>query len=805
VGKSRLFYEFIHSHRTHGWLVLESASVSYGKATAYLPLIDLLKNYFKIEDRDDTRAVRAKVTGSMLTLDEDLKNFVPPVLWLLEALPDDPAFLALEPAQRRRRTLEAIRRLVLRESRVQPLLVVFEDLHWVDGETQAFLDSLAESLPTAAILLAVNYRPEYQHGWGRKTYYRQLRIDPLSPESAEALLTALLGEDASVGPLRRLLIERTEGNPLFLEESVRALVEMRALVGERGGYRLMKAPETIQVPATAQAILAARMDRLPAEQKRLLQAASVVGKDVSFVLLQAITDLEEDALRTGLAQLQAGEFLYEASLLTDLEYTFKHALTHEVAYRSLLGERRRQLHAAIVEALERLHADRLGEQVELLAHHAERGELRDKTVEYLRQAGAKAVARSANRQAVGFFEQALTLLEELPPTMEVLTASLDTCVALGPALIALNGAAAPPVEKLYLRARDLVDRLGDTSRRFPVLWGLWFVNYSCGRYPAARDAGERLLEVAQSGDDTGQLLEAHHALWATLTAMGEPTEAVVHQERGVTLYDRGRHASQAFVYGGHDAGACCRYQMAVNRWLLGYPDRALDALQDARRLAEELQHPLTTAITLWFAAWLHHQRGEREATAATAERMLSFGTEHGFATWIDAALVLPHAARGERLGADALADLHRRVLAARGAKWRHVFCLSILAELYAESGYVDDGCRLLRSISVEDRHAFYAPEVHRIEGELLLRMAAPAPEEAERYFRRAIELARGRAQKSLELRAATSLARLLAARGRREDARGLLAPIYDWFTEGFATADLTVAKTLLDTFATPSN
>jgi class 3 adenylate cyclase len=406
VGKSRLYYEFIHSHRTHGWLVVESASVSYGKATAYLPLVDLLKSYFKISDRDDTRALRAKVTGTMLTLDEALKESVPPILWLLDALAEGQPLPGLEPAQRRQRVQEAVKRLVLRESRVQPVLLVFEDLHWVDSETQAFLDSLLESLPTAAILLAVNYRPEYQHRWGSKTYYRQLRIDPLPLASAEEMLETLLGSGASVDPLRRLLVQRTEGNPLFLEESVRALVETGVLVGERGAYRLTRSPDAIRVPDTVQTILAARIDRLPPAEKRLLQAASVVGKDVPFPLLEAVAGLSDDELRRGLGQLQAAEFIYEARLFPDLEYTFKHALTHEVAYGSLLQERRRVLHAGLVEAIERLYCDRLGEQVELLAHHALRGALADRAVEYLRLAGTKAVARSANREAIGLFEQA---------------------------------------------------------------------------------------------------------------------------------------------------------------------------------------------------------------------------------------------------------------------------------------------------------------------------------------------------------------------------------------------------------------
>ena len=556
---------------------------------------------------------------------------------------------------------------------MQPLLLVFEDLHWVDGETQAFLDSFVESLPTAALLLAINYRPEYQHAWTRKTYYRQLRVDPLPPESADVLLTVLLGEDASVAPLRRLLIARTEGNPLFLEESVRALVETRALVGDRGHYRLARAEETIQVPATVQAILAARIDRLAPEHKRLLQSASVVGKDVPLVLLRAIAGLEDAALHAGLAALQAAEFVYETSLFPDLEYTFKHALTHEVAYGGLLGERRRLLHAGIVDAMERLHADRLAEHVEFLAHHAVRGQAREKAVRYLRQAGARAVARSANREAVGFFEQALAILAELPETPETLLESLDLRIALGPALIGVHGAIAPTVESSYRRAHELLDRLGDTTRRFPVLWGFWYISYTRGDYPAARATGERLLEAAQSGDDSGQLLEAHHSLWATFTAMGAPTAAVAHAERGIALYDKEQHASQTFLYGGHDAGACCRYQLALDLWLVGQPDQALETIRDALRLAAELEHPLTATITHWFALWIHHFRGDREATVAVGERLLSLTRDHGFATWADAPTVLLPAARGAPLEPHALAEVYRSLMEIRGvAAWRQL-------------------------------------------------------------------------------------------------------------------------------------
>jgi predicted ATPase len=367
VGKSRLVYECVHSHHTQGWRVLESASVSYGKATPYLPLIDLLKRYAHIEDTDEPRTMRAKVTGQVLTLDEILQETIPALLWLLDALPDDSPFRNLDPPQRRQRLLDALKRLLLRDSQVQPLLLVCEDLHWIDTETQALLDRLIDSLPTARLLLLVNYRPEYQHGWSNKTYYTQLRLDTLPPASADEVLRALLG-DSGGGPqaaplqaLKQILITRTEGNPFFLEESVRALVETGMLVGEPGAYRLAQPLDSLQVPPTVQAVLSARIDRLPPEAKHLLQTAAVIGTEVPLSLLQAIAEAPKESLQRSLAHLQAAEFLYETRLFPEHEYTFKHALTHDVAYSSLLLERRRLLHTRIVEALEVLAGDRMTE------------------------------------------------------------------------------------------------------------------------------------------------------------------------------------------------------------------------------------------------------------------------------------------------------------------------------------------------------------------------------------------------------------------------------------------------------------
>src|SRR5438309_900378 len=413
VGKSRLYWEFSRSHLTDGWLVLESASVSYGKATPYLPVIDLLRMYFKVEERDEPRVVREKVTGKLLTLDETLRDALPALLALLGTPAGDRQWDALGAAERRQRILDAIKRFVLRESRVQPVALLFEDLHWIDSETQALLDSLVESPPTARVLLLVNYRPEYQHGWGGKTYYTQLRIDPLAAESAAALLDALLGAGRPLEPLKRLLLDRTEGNPFFLEESVRTLVETGVVAGERGSFRLAKGLDTIQVPATVQAVLAARIDRLPPPIKHLLQSAAVIGKTVALTLLETVAETTALELRRGLAQLQAAEFLYETSLFPELEYTFKHALTLEVAYQSLLRERRRLLHAGVLAALEARERGHAPESVEVLAHHAVRGEVWTSAAPYLYRAGAKAQAEARYGTAVTFYEASVDALQRL--------------------------------------------------------------------------------------------------------------------------------------------------------------------------------------------------------------------------------------------------------------------------------------------------------------------------------------------------------------------------------------------------------
>ena len=620
VGKSRIVWEFTRSHRTHGWLVLESGSVSYGRATPYLPVIELLKAYLRIQERDDQREIRERVAGKLLTLDRTLEPLLTPLLALLDVPVDDAAWDALDPPQRRQRILEAVKRLLLRESQVQPLLLLFEDLHWIDSESQALLDSLIESLPTARVLLLVNYRPEYQHAWGSKTYYTQLRIDPLPPESAEELLTALVGQDGTLEPLKRVLIERTEGNPFFLEESVQTLVETKVLVGDRGAYRMTKMPEAWQIPATAQAILAARIDRLPPEDKRLLQAASVIGKDVPFTLLQAIADVPENSLRQGLAHLQAAEFLYETSLFPDLEYTFKHALTHEVAYGSVLQDRRRALHARIVEAIEALYPDRLAEQVERLAHHAFRGEVWEKAVTYLRQAGAKALARSAYREAVTCFEQALAALHPLPDTRQKIERAIDLRLDLRQSLFPLNELA---TVWGYLQEAEGLARTLDDPRRLG-----WVSAYMSGHHvhtgghvTEVRTFAQRVEAIAERLGDVPLQIAAQYYLSAASYLSGD-YRGTEHVCRKLMQSLHGQPTRERFGLVVSPA-VWSRAQLARALAERGVFDEGDAHGQEAIRIAEALDHPYSVVVGCLGLAYLKSVRGELSQAARLLERAVA--------------------------------------------------------------------------------------------------------------------------------------------------------------------------------------
>ena len=801
VGKSRLVWELTHSHQTHGWLIVQGGSVSYGKATPYLPVIDLLKGYFQIADQDDHRKIHEKVLGKLLTLDEGLRPVLPAVLALLDVPVEEAEWLGLDPPQRRQRTLDAVKRVVLRESQLQPLLVVFEDLHWIDSETQALLDGLVESIPAARLLLLVNYRPEYRHDWGSKTYYTQLRLDPLPPESAEALLGVLLGPDPSFGDVRRLLIARTQGNPFFLEESVRSLVETGVLVGDRGAYRLGRSIATIEIPVTVQAVLAARIDRLPEDEKDLLQTAAVVGRDVSFAVLEAIVDRPVNDLRRGLASLQAAEFLYEASTSPDLEYTFKHALTQEVAYQSLLKESRARRHEDIAQVLEQRFPSLAESRPDLLAHHYTEAGLGARAIPYWHRAGQRASERSAHLEAIAHLTRGLELVAILPAGTEHIPQELELQAALAVSLMATQGFAAPEVGRAYARLRELCGHAGETAQVGNAVAGLFDYHLVRAEFVPARELGEELLRLGQRVPDPELLLLAHNALRGTLFRIGDFAGSLDHAEQGVALHDSGQHRAHA-VRHGFDPGANLRAGGAWTLWMLGYPDRALRWASDAVALARELGHRHALAQILYYAARLHQFRRDPHAVAEHAEACVAISVEHGFSFWrADGIKLLGWVLAMQGRHTEGLAHIREGLSAYRatGALTGVPYDLALLAEVCGQAGLVEEGFAALgEALAIVDRtgERNYEAELHRLEGELRLKREEPT-EEAESCFRRALDIARRQGARSLELRAAMSLARVLAGRDRRDEARTTLGDVYRRFTEGFDTADLKDAETLL--------
>jgi len=776
VGKSRLVWEFSRSDALAGWLVLESRSVSYGRATAYRPVRDLLKQFFAIEDRDDGRAIYDKVTTRVLGLDRLLEETTPPILALLGALPDASPFLRLDPSERRHRTLDAIRRLVVRESRVQPLLLIFEDLHWIDSETQAVLDTLVESLPAARILLVVNYRPEYQHGWGSRSYYRQLRVDPLAPETADELLRALLGNDSGLRALKQLLTDRTEGNPFFLEESIRTLAETHVLVGEQGAYRLAKPLEVIQIPATVQAVLASRIDRLAMDSKLLLQIASVIGKDVPFDLLNAIAGLPVDEVRSGLAHLQAAEFLYEASLFPELEYSFKHALTHEVTYSGLLQERRRALHAQLVEVMERLPDDRITQEVERLAQHAFRGEVWSKAASFLRRAGTKAGGHFAHREAVTFYEQALTALRHLPVTRESLEQGIDLRFDLRNALFALG-----ELERIlgYLQeATALAEKLGDQRRLGWIAAYLTHYYWRMGDHARAVESGQRALAIAEALGDF-DLQTTNLLLGLAYYALGDYPHSIQCLQKTIAAL-QGDRAKERFGWAALPAVLARAYLVGCFGELGEFAD-GIGLGEEAIKIAEAANHPFSIGQAHLNLGVFYLRKGDLRLATVLLEpgpRLSGLSKVSALSAGISAALGYAHALSGRIREAIPLLEAGVEQARAQRIAARYSLWVAWLAEAYMLAGRGEDATALAaRALALSREHNERGNLAYalRVLGDIAATCGdRPRESEATENYLSAISVAAGLGMRPLVAHCHAGLAKLYSHTGKREQAQAHL-------------------------------
>ena len=804
VGKSRLVHELVNSPRVAGWTVLETGTLSHESGATYYPFANLLRDWFEIGEHDVPAAAAAKLRDGIVAIDEALSPMLAPLLALLDLPVEGRQWSTLSPAHRRQRTLEAIKALMVRAGQMQPLLVVIEDLHWIDSGSQAVLDYLVEGLAASHVMLLVTHRPEYRHEWSPKSYFSQLRLNPLGTSSADELLRALLGDDPSLDALCRELIDRTEGTPLFLEESVRSLVETGALEGTSGGYRLVRPVESFRIPSTVQAVLAARIDRLSAQAKGLLQTAAVIGNDVPLDLLERIAGLEPQGLMNTLGALQSAELLYEIRLLPSREYSFKHALTHQVAYESVLRERRRAVHRQIVELIETLHASRLDEHVERLAHHALGGELWVEAVQYLLRSASRAMQRSAHQPAIGFLTKGLEIVRRLPESGERLRLELELQKAMGVAMMAARGWAASEVLDAYTRARALSEELGDCRELFIVLRGQGQYHMIRGESRIARELGERCIHLASGSEDPGVQIETHHLFWTNSFFMGDYADAGAHCDKGIELYQPERDHPLTYVYSGHDPGVCSRSFSALIRCLHGFADQSLDRCREAIVLAERLAHPLTTALAQWAFSYVHLLRREPEAARQWAQREIEICEEYLLPLLLSQGNFQLGWALTELGGLDEGIVRMREGLAAisaTGAEMGLPYFSALLGEALGKAGRAKEGLEVIEAaLQTANRNGarFQISEILRLKGELSLQSAKSGRAQAEACFREAMAAADEQGARLPGLRAAFSLARLLEESGRPAEAREVLSPAYRAIHEGLETADAREAAMLLE-------
>ena len=638
IGKSRLVLELTREAAVGGWQMHEANCVSHSALTPYGPMRSLLVKYFDVDDGDDPRRIREKVATRLVALDTRLAAGVSPILALGNVPTDDADWDALEPTARRQRILAAVRDVLLAESRRAPVLLVVENLQWADAETHACLEELAASLAPARLFIVVSVRPEHRRDWTTAADTTELRLAPLDADSATALADMIVGVTPELGPLKRRLITHAAGNPFFFEEIVQALVETQALAGERGQYRLGKPVDSLQIPDRVQAVLAARIDRLSEESKSFLQAGAAIGPDVPVALLQEVLDTSSDSVLRALADLEAADFVRTSALVPDLAYAFKHAITQEVAYSTLLKEQRRALHGRIAEALERTYrGERRAEQVERLAYHALRADAWAKAVGYLREAADRAVARSANREAVAFYEDALRALGHLPESRETFALAIDLRLDLRVPLLQLGRL--EEIHRLSKEAEKMAEQVQDDARLARAYSYLVNYHYLLGEPARTIDYGARCLTIAERRGDPALATLARRYLGHSHHAQGQHRLAVQVLEDNLAALEADLAGVRGI--GGTIASVASAAWLAWALGDLGDFDRADTYLDRARAQADGAYHPYSQAIawTLTGAVWF--ARGQVERAVSTLARSLDICEQASLTVWqpIPAALL----------------------------------------------------------------------------------------------------------------------------------------------------------------------
>jgi TOMM system kinase/cyclase fusion protein len=808
IGKSRLV-QVLKEHvaaEPQAWLTPCQCSPYY-RNTALYPLIDLLERVALRFEREESPPQKLrKLEGFVVQYGLPLAEAVPLLASLLSLPPSaDYALLTMSPEQQKQQTLHTLLTIFLRVAAQQPMLFVMEDLHWVDPTTLELLRLLVDQGPTTRILALFTCRPDFSPPWTARAHLTQVTVPRLPQRQAVEVIHQVAHGKVLPSEVVEQIVAKTDGVPLFVEELTKMVLESGLLQEWDDRYELTSPLPPLAIPATLHDSLMARLDRL-ATVKGLAQLGATLGREFSYELLRAVSPWDEATVQRGLHQLVEAEFLYQQGLPPQTTYVFKHALIQEAAYQSLLKSTRQQYHQRIAHVLESRFPALIETQPELVAQHYTVASCAEQAVPYWQRAGQRAVERSAHLEAVAHLSKGLELVTTLPDTHERSQQELGLQIALGQALMAVKGQGAPEVERAYSRARDLCRQVGETPEVFPVLWGLWRFYLVRAEYQTARELAEQCLSLAQRIQDLTLLLVAHHALGTIVYVLGEVPPARVHMEQGIALYAPQEHSTLAFRYG-IDLGVWCLSYVPWPLWQLGYPEQGLKRSHEALILARKLAHPLSLAAALSYAAILHHMRRDGQATQEQAEAGVVIANEHGFPQFAAVGTTL----RGWALvmqgqGEEGIAQIHQGLAALRATGtdlWRSYY-LALLAEAYKKVDQVKEGLNTLAEALATVHHTgerFYEAELYRLKGELLLALATDNHREAETCFHRALDVARHQQAKSLELRAAMSLACLWQQQSKRAEARALLMPIYGWFTEGFDTTDLREAKALLEALA----
>ena len=585
--------------------MLETGVSSFGKATAYGPLTELLRKVFTLSSIESRSQTGARLRAQILSLGDDLAPLIAPLCAVLDLPIEDFFWRELSAEEKHDRILNAVVALLQRLAGQKKLVLVIEDLHWIDGHSKAFIDRLIEGISAVPIFALVNFRPEFSHDWSGRSLFTQISLEPLEDEVADELAEVLLGGDPSIAKLKASLTARTCGMPFFLEEYVRSLFETGLLNGETGAYRLVAGnvdAAMAAVPATVQSVLAARIDRLSAEGKRLLQSAAVIGKDFSKQLLSASSDTGDDTvLQVGLEELQAAEFIQETRKLPQPDYSFKHALTQEVAYASLLKSERRELHCSIAIALKQDFPARCEDCPELLAHHlTEAGETAE-AIDRWHDAGDKAARRVANAEACAHFERALALVPDLDegPFRDAKEAALR--IGYGVPQFSVYGAIAVETRENYARAVEVCRAIGDDERLFRAQFGQWIISHLDTDLAGMNRAAGELVRIADSRGDENMIIEAHHSSWPDHLLGGDFARALHHIEIVHDIYRPEEHHALTYEFAGHDPACCGHNCSSVVYWVLGEAETSAEYTRRCFDLALGLGHRTTIVEALYMA------------------------------------------------------------------------------------------------------------------------------------------------------------------------------------------------------------